>query len=149
VNSAITLRTIIEDSPPVFMRRFPALLVGVFAALAVLLSAIGIYGVLSYLVTQRTREIGVRMALGAQRSSILRLLLGEGMRLAALGIAIGLVVAVGATRLLAGLLFGVLPTDPSVLLAVTGTIAAVTLAACAIPARRATRVDPMVALRYE
>jgi predicted permease len=149
VSSAITVKKIISDSPSVFIRRFPALLIGVFAALAVLLSAVGIYGVLSYLVTQRTREIGVRMALGAQRGSILRLLLGEGMRLAALGIAIGLIVALGATRLLAGLLFGVLPTDPSVLLAVTGLIAIVTLAACSIPARRATQVDPMVALRYE
>jgi len=149
VSSAITLRTIIEDSPSVFMRRFPALLIGAFAIVAVLLSAIGIYGVLSYLVTQRTREIGVRMALGAQRSNIVRLLLGEGMRLAALGVAIGLVVAVGATRLLARLLFGVLPTDPLVLLVVTGLIAVVTLVACALPARRATKVDPVVALRYE
>ena len=89
------------------------------------------------------------MALGAQRSGILRLLLAEGMRLTALGIAIGLVAAVAATRLLAGLLFGVLPTDPSVLLAVTGLIAMVTLAACSVPARRATKVDPIVALRYE
>lgn len=148
-SSAITVRKIISDSPPVFMRRFPAMLIGIFATLAVLLSAIGIYGVLSYLVTQRTREIGVRMALGAQRGNILRLLLGEGIRLAAIGIAIGLVAAVGATRLLAGLLFGVLPTDPSVLLAVTGLIAAVTLAACSVPAWRAIRIDPMVALRYE
>jgi putative ABC transport system permease protein len=148
-SSAITVRKIISDSPPVFMRRFPAMLIGIFATLAVLLSAIGIYGVLSYLVTQRTREIGVRMALGAQRGNILRLLLGEGMRLAAIGIAIGLVAAVGATRLLAGLLFGVLPTDPPVLLAVTGLIAAVTLAACSVPAWRAIRIDPMVALRYE
>jgi putative ABC transport system permease protein len=149
VNSAITLRTIIADSPSVFIRRFPALLIGVFAVLAMLLSAVGIYGVLSYLVTQRTREIGIRMALGAQRGNILRALLQEGLRLAAFGIAIGLVVAVGATRLLAGVLFGVLPTDPSVLLGVTGLIAVMTLAACSIPARRATRVDPMVALRYE
>jgi predicted permease len=149
VSSAVTVKKIISDSPSVFIRRFPALLIGVFAVLAVLLSAVGIYGVLSYLVTQRTREIGVRMALGAQPGNILRLLLGEGLRLAALGIAIGLVVAVGAMRLLTGLLFGVLPTDPSILLAVTGLIAAVTLAACSVPARRATRVDPMVALRYE
>jgi len=148
-SSAITARKIISDSPSVFMRRFPATLIGIFAALAVLLSAIGIYGVLSYLVTQRTREIGVRMALGAQRSAILRLLLGEGMRLAAIGIAIGLAAAVAATRLLAGLLFGVLPGDPAVLFAVTGMVAAVTLAACSIPAQRATRVDPMEALRYE
>jgi putative ABC transport system permease protein len=149
VGSAETLRHVIADSPSVFMRRFPALLIGVFATLAVLLSAVGIYGVLSYLVTQRTREIGVRMALGAQRGNILRLLLGEGLRLAVLGIAIGLVAAVCATRLLSRLLFGVLPTDPAILLAVTGLIAIVTLAACAIPARRAIKVDPMVALRYE
>jgi putative ABC transport system permease protein len=149
VNSAVTVKKIISDSPAVFVRRFPALLIGVFAVLAVLLSAVGIYGVLSYLVTQRTREIGVRMALGAQRSNILRLLLGEGLRLAALGIAIGLLVAVGAMRLLAGLLFGVLPTDPAVVFAVTALIAVVTLAACSIPARRATKIDPMVALRYE
>jgi predicted permease len=149
ISSAVTVKKIISDSPSVFIRRFPALLIGVFAVLAVLLSAVGIYGVLSYFVTQRTREIGVRMALGAPRSSILRLLLGEGLRLTSLGIAIGLLVAVGAMRLLAGLLFGVLPTDPAVLFAVTGLIAVVTLAACSIPARRATKVDPMVALRYE
>lgn len=89
------------------------------------------------------------MALGAQRSSILRLLLGEGMRLAAFGIAIGLVAAMGASRLLAGLLFGVVPTDASVLLAVTGLIALAALAACSVPACRAIKVDPMVALRYE
>jgi predicted permease len=149
VSSGVTVKKIISDSPSVFMRRFPALLIGAFAVLAMFLSAVGIYGVLSYLVTQRTREIGVRMALGAQRGNILRLLLGEGLRLAVLGIAVGLVVAVGAMRLLAGLLFGVLPTDPTVLLAVTGLITIVTLAACSVPARRATRVDPMVALRYE
>jgi putative ABC transport system permease protein len=149
VSSAVTVKKIISDSPSVFVRRFPALLIGVFAVLAVLLSAVGIYGVLSYLVTQRTREIGVRMALGAQRGSILRLLLGEGVRLAAFGIAIGLLAAVGASRLLAGLLFGVVPTDASVLLAVTGLIALVTLAACSVPACRAIKVDPMVALRYE
>ena len=89
------------------------------------------------------------MALGAQHSSILRLLLGEGMRLAALGIVIGLVVALGATRLLARLLFGVLPTDPFVLLTVSGLIAVVTLVASSVPAYRATKLDPMVALRYE
>ena len=149
VSSAVTVKKIISDSPSVFVRRFPALLIGVFAILALLLSAVGIYGVLSYHVTQRTREIGVRMALGAQRSSILRLLLGEGMRLAVFGIAIGLLAAVGASRLLAGLLFGVVPTDASVLLAVTGLITLVTLAACSVPACRAIKVDPMVALRYE
>jgi putative ABC transport system permease protein len=124
-------------------------MIGVFATLAMLLSSIGIYGVLSYLVTQRTQEIGIRMALGAPRSKILRMLLGEGMRLAALGIGVGLVVSVGAMRLLSGLLFGVLPTDPSVLLGVTGLIALVTFIACSVPARRAVSVDPMVALRHE
>jgi len=149
LNSAVTVTQIIADSPPVFVRRFPALLIGIFAALAVLLSAIGVYGVLSFLVTQRTREIGVRMALGAQPSDIMRLLLGEGLSLAAFGIGIGLLVALAASRVLMGLLFAVPPTDPAVLLAAAGVIAAVTVAACSVPARRATKVDPVVALRYE
>jgi putative ABC transport system permease protein len=149
VSSAVTIRKIIADSPSVFLRRFPALLIGIFALLAVLLSAVGVYGVLSYLVTQRTREIGVRMALGAQRGHVLGMLMGEGIRLAGIGIGIGLIVAVAVTRLLSGLLFGVVPTDPAVFLGVTGVIASVTLVACWLPARRATRVDPMVALRYE
>jgi len=149
VSSAVTLRHVIADSPSVFLRRFPALLIGVFAVLAVLLSAVGIYGVLSYLVTQRTREIGVRLALGAQRGNILRLLLGDGLRLAGFGIAIGLVAALAAMRLLSGLLFGVAPTDALVLLGVTALITLVALGACALPAMRATRVDPVVALRYE
>lgn len=149
VNSAVTVKKTIADSASVFVRRFPALLIGIFAALALLLSTIGIYGVLSYLVTQRTREIGVRMALGAQRGDIWRMLLGEGMRLAGLGIGIGLVVAVSTTRLLVGLLFGVQPADPSVLFGVACLIGTVTVAACGIPARRATKVDPLVALHYE
>jgi putative ABC transport system permease protein len=149
VGSAVTIRKIIADSPSVFLRRFPALLIGAFALLAVLLSAVGIYGVLSYLVTQRTREIGVRMALGARPGHVLRMLMGEGLRLAAMGIGIGLIAAAAVTRLLSGLLFGVVPTDATVFLAVPGVIALVTLAACWIPARRATKVDPMVALRYE
>jgi len=149
VSSAVTMRKIIGDSPPVFLRKFPALLIGVFAVLAVLLSAVGVYGVLSYLVTQRTREIGVRMALGAQPGNVLRMLMGEGLRLAALGIGIGLLAAAAVTRLLGSLLFGVVPTDASVFLGVPGIIACVTLAACWIPARRAMKVDPVVALRYE
>jgi putative ABC transport system permease protein len=149
VGSAVTIRKIIADSPSVFLRRFPALLIGVFALLAVLLSAVGIYGVLSYLVTQRTREIGVRMALGARPGHVLRMLMGEGLRLAGIGIGVGLIAAAAVTRLLSGLLFGVVPTDATVFLAVPGLIALVTLAACWIPARRATKVDPMVALRYE
>ncbi len=149
LNSAVTVKKIIADSPSVFLRRFPALLIGIFAAMALLLSTIGIYGVLSYLVTQRTREIGVRMALGAQRSNILGMLLNEGLRLAALGIALGLLVSLVSARLLTGLLFGVRPSDPSVLLGVAVIIASVALAACLLPAQRAMKVDPMVALRYE
>jgi putative ABC transport system permease protein len=149
VNSAATVKKIIADSPSVFIRRFPAMLIGAFAGLAVLLSAIGIYGVLSYLVAQRTREIGVRMALGARPAQILRMLLNQGLGLAAIGIGVGLLAAVGAMRLLTGLLFGVNPNDPLVFGGVAALIAAVVLAACLIPARRATRIDPMVALRYE
>jgi len=149
VNSATTVKKMIGDSSSVFVRRFPALLIGVFAVLAVLLSAIGIYGVLSFLVTQRTREIGVRMALGARQADILRLLLNEGLRLVGAGVALGLLITAASTRLLAGLLFGVRPGDPAVLAIVSGLVAAIALLACSLPARRATRVDPMVALRYE
>src|SRR4029077_463708 len=123
VNSAVTVKKIIADSPSVFVRRFPALVVGAFAGLAVLLSAIGIYGVLSYLVAQRTREIGVRIALGAQPAQILRMVLNHGLGLAAIGVAIGLLAAVGFVHLLTGLLFGVNPNDPSVFGAVAALIA--------------------------
>jgi len=149
VNSAVTVKKIIADSPSVFVRRFPALLIGAFAGLAVLLSAIGIYGVLSYLVAQRTREIGVRMALGARPVQILHMLLNQGLGLAAIGIVVGLLAAVGAVHLLTDLLFGVNPNDPWVFATVAVLIAVVVLAACLVPARRATKIDPMVALRYE
>jgi len=149
VNSAVTVKKIIADSPAVFLRRFPALLIGAFAGLAVLLSTIGIYGVLSYLVAQRTREIGVRMALGARPAQILRMLLNHGLGLGAIGIALGLLAAMGAAHGLAGLLFGVKPDDPAVFGSVAALIAAVVLAACLVPARRAAKVDPMVTLRYE
>jgi ABC-type antimicrobial peptide transport system permease subunit len=113
------------------------------------LSAIGVYGVISYLVSQRTREIGVRVALGAQRSDVLRLILGDGARLTFLGAAIGLAASLGLTRLLAKMLFGVRASDPVTLIVVTVILSAVAFLACYIPALRATRVDPMVALRYE
>ena len=130
-------------------QQFLAMLIGLFSALALLLAAVGIYGVLSYLVTQRTREIGIRMSLGASRSRVLGLVLKEGMRLAGIGFAIGLVAAVAAGRLLSSLLHEVKPSDPVIILLTTFCLGAVALLACYLPARRAAKVDPMVALRHE
>ncbi len=130
-------------------RQFSMILLGVFAALALLLSSIGIYGVISYVVGQRTHEIGIRMALGAQPGHVLRLMLGEGMRMALLGVAIGIVAALGLTQLMTNMLFGVSAADPITFCGVALVLAGVALTACYIPARRAMRVDPMVALRYE
>ena len=128
---------------------FNTLLVGVFAALALVLSVVGLYGLLSYTVAQRTRELGLRMALGAQRADLLTLILREGLLLTALGLCLGLVIAVAAGRLMSGLLFGVSPADPLTFAAVAAVLAATALAASYGPARRATRVDPTIALRYE
>jgi predicted permease len=130
-------------------RRFSMVLLGIFAALALVLSSIGIYGVLSYLVGQRTHEIGIRIALGAQRRDVLKLVLGEGTKTALIGVAIGLVAALGLTRLMASVLYGVSATDPLTFVAVALVLSGVALAACYIPARRAMRVDPIIALRYE
>jgi putative ABC transport system permease protein len=129
--------------------RFNALLLGAFGGIALLLTAAGIFGVLSYLVTQRTREIGIRMALGAQRYDVLRVILGHGMRMALIGVCIGVAGALAVTRWMSSVLFGVKPFDLLTFAAVIFVIAVVAFLACYIPSHRATRVDPMVAVRYE
>jgi len=130
-------------------QRFSMILLGAFAGLAMILASVGIYGVISYIVGQRTHEIGLRMALGAQKLDVLQLILGQGARLVVIGIALGVCGALALTRVMASQLFMISSTDPLTFAAVAGVLASVALAACYIPARRAAKVDPMVALRYE
>src|SRR3984957_551718 len=144
---AASMEAIIGDS--LAARRFSMILLSIFATLALLLSSIGIYGVISYVVGQRTREIGIRIALGAQRGTVLRLMLGEGMKMAMIGIVVGVVAAAGLARLMSQLIYGVSAADPVTFAGVIIVLTTVAFAACYVPARRAMRVDPMVALRYE
>ena len=130
-------------------RRFNMSLLSVFAGLALVLATIGIYGVMSNAVTQRTQEIGIRLALGARTTDVLTLIIRDGLVLVCIGVALGLAGAYALTRLMTTLLFGVTPTDGLTIGVVSAVLIAVALLACFIPARRATRVDPLVALRYE
>jgi putative ABC transport system permease protein len=142
-----TMQQLVDDS--ISTRRLTLVLLGIFSALAVILAAIGIYGVMAYSVALRTQEIGIRMALGAQQKDVLRLVLGQGARIAFFGVAIGLATAAALARLLSSLLFSVSASDPFTFATVAALLVAVALLACYIPARRALRVDPIIALRYE
>ncbi|MGH9792563.1 MAG: ABC transporter permease, partial [Candidatus Acidiferrales bacterium] len=142
-----TLEQLLSDS--VAQPRFRTLLLGLFGGLALVLASVGVYGVMAYSVARRTQEIGIRMALGAQRGDVLRMVLRGGFTLAAVGVALGLAGAFAATRLLEGLLFGVKPTDLQTYAITAAILVAVALVACAIPALRASRINPMRALRYE
>jgi putative ABC transport system permease protein len=147
VSNPQTMERIVANS--ISGQRFTAVLLGIFAVVALSLAAVGIYGVMSYVVTQRTNEIGIRMALGAEPRDILGLVAGQGLKLAVIGVALGLIGAFAATRALSVLLYGVSPTDAVTLASIALLLVMVALLACYIPARRAAKVDPMVALRCE
>ena len=147
VSNISSMEQVLSES--VARQRFSTLLLGIFATLALILAAVGIYGVMSYSVAQRTHEIGIRMALGAQRTDVLKLTLSQGLRLVLIGVIAGLAAAVMLTRVMSSLLFGVSATDPVTFAAIVLVLMSAALLANYIPALRATKVDPMVALRYE
>jgi putative ABC transport system permease protein len=147
VSNVVTMEQVIADK--LWQERFNLQLIGLFGGVALVMAAVGLYGVMSYSVNQRTQEVGVRMALGAQRGDVVKLIIGDGMRLCLLGLAAGLAGSLALTRVMSRLLFEVSSTDPATFGLIAGLLAAVALVACYIPARRAARVDPLVALRYE
>jgi predicted permease len=147
VTNIKTMSEVVADT--VATRKFNLLLFGLFAAIAVLLAALGIYGVMAYSVAERTKEIGIRMALGAQKSDVLRLVVRNGVMLTLIGVAVGLALALVMTRLMTTLLFGIMPNDAATFAAVSVFLVLIAVVACYVPARRATKVDPLVALRYE
>jgi predicted permease len=149
VNQAMSMDDYLEQTPSVFMRRFPLILVGAFAAATLVLSLVGVYGVVSYSVSQRTREMGIRIALGARASNLLRLVLGHGLAIAGGGVAIGIIASALLGRFVAGMLYGVGARDPATLTGAALLLGAAAVAATIIPARRATKVDPAVALQAE
>jgi putative ABC transport system permease protein len=142
-----TMKQMLADSGS--LRRFDLLLLGTFAALALALAMVGVYGVIAYWVSQRTREIGIRMAMGARSADVLRLVLLRGLQIGTIGVGLGVAGALALSRLMSTLLYGVSPADPFTFAMVSMMMALIVLVACFVPARRATRVDPMVALRYE
>ncbi|HLL72613.1 MAG TPA: FtsX-like permease family protein, partial [Pyrinomonadaceae bacterium] len=147
IYAVATGEALISDS--LKARRFSLLLLGSFAVLALVLAVVGIYGVMSFATRQRTREIGIRMALGATPRQVIGLVMRQGIRLALVGIALGLATAFALTRVMSSLLFGVSATDPFTYASLSLLLGGVALAACYLPARRATKVDPLIALRYE
>jgi putative ABC transport system permease protein len=147
ISNIMTMEQLLAES--MAQRRFNMLLLAIFSAVALLLAAVGIFGVMNYSVTQRTHEIGIRMALGAQGSDVLKMVVGQGMALALIGVVVGVASSFILTRIMSNLLFGVSATDPLTFAGVSLLLTLIALLSCYIPARRATKVDPMIALRYE